>query len=248
LHSHPSIFPSRHSHSSSVSSSLMQQLPIPPTQQQAGSRAPSPHAAELLLGRWPLSHGRPSTPCARRPCSRALLLPRRAEAFPHGSELKFLPWRLPMFFPARPTTRASKASVLDVLLPPPADLHLPAPWTPSSSAPPLLRGEQQLAHHFLPWCPEIPAARTPSPPQQQQLDPPLLAGANLSHGALQQTPWSIPAMARDPASSLHACCCAVPRRCLLCARRNAQQATCRRFPAAAPTSPRSAGSLFYKAQ
>jgi hypothetical protein len=109
-----------------------------------------------------------------------------------------------------------------------------------------LHGEQQLVHLFLPWCPEIPAARTPSPPQQQQLDPPILAGANLSHGALQQTPWSIPAMARDPASSLLVCCCAVPRWCLLCARRNAQQATRRRFPAAAPTSPRSAGSLFYK--
>jgi hypothetical protein len=98
-----------------------------------------------------------------------------------------------------------------------------------------------------PSCSMGAQQQRPSPaPQQQQLDPPLLAGANLSHGALQQTPWSIPAMARDPASSLLACCCAVPRRCLLCARRNAQQATRRRFPAAGPASPRSAGSLFYK--
>jgi hypothetical protein len=123
--------------------------------QQAGSRAPSSHAVDLLPGRWSLSPGRPSTPCARHPCSRTLHLPRRAEAFPHGSELEFLPWRLPMFFPARPATRASKAPVLGVLLPPLADLHLPAPWPPSSSAPPLLHGEQQLVHLFLPWRPAI---------------------------------------------------------------------------------------------
>ena len=50
----------------------------------------------------------------------------------------FLPWRA-WSRPLRPAPLRPPAPVLGVLLPPPADLHLPAPWPPSSSSstPPL---------------------------------------------------------------------------------------------------------------
>jgi hypothetical protein len=134
--------------------------------------------------------------------------------------------------PLRPTflfVHGQQQASLPLAAPPlgdfafPATLHLPLPWTPKN-----------CSSSNSPWCP-YPAPSPPKVGQQRQLDPPLLAGATLSHGALQQMPWSIPAMARDMASSLLACCCVVHRWCLLCARQNAQQAMRRRFPAAAPS-------------
>ncbi|XP_023156653.2 uncharacterized protein, partial [Zea mays] len=66
---------------------------------------------------------------------------------------------------------------------------------------------------FLPCCPRRAANRelssiSPHGRTQQQLAPPLLADAALSHGALQQMPWSIPSMPCDSVSFLRVCCCA----------------------------------------
>jgi hypothetical protein len=59
-----------------------------------------------------------------------------------------------------------------------------------------LPGTQKLQQQLLPFSP-WPTLRAPAAPPTP-------------HGVLQQTPRSIPAMARDSASSLLACCCVVP--------------------------------------
>ncbi|XP_023155828.1 vegetative cell wall protein gp1 [Zea mays] len=63
----------------------------------------------------------------------------------------FLPWRA-WSRPLRPAPLRPLAPVLGVLLPPPADLHLPAPWLPSS------RKLSPLPAPFFSLCPPLQTA------------------------------------------------------------------------------------------
>nr|ACR35366.1 unknown [Zea mays] len=92
-------------------------------------------------------------------------------------------------------------------------VQLPTPCRCPFSSPARSPSRNSSRVFFLPCCPRRAANRelssiSPHGRTQQQLAPPLLADAALSHGALQQMPWSIPSMHCDSVSFLRVCCCA----------------------------------------
>jgi hypothetical protein len=196
-------------------------LPWPPSSLNAGAPCSPPHgrvpcrrAADPISQRSPWrelhffqsrqssfhgaqdSHGRPALSShflqSRPPCSMAS----GPALFPHGA--------LPLFFPARPTTRASKAPVLGDLLPPMAGLFFAAPLSPCSlfsaqeARTPLPMalgwpGRQPSPAIFLPWLSSSPAQRP------------------LSHGEQPSSPWS---WFVTGGRALHVRCFAQQPRCL----------------------------------
>jgi hypothetical protein len=131
---------------------------LPPTRssKRAGSKASS-HGVSPASS--PLSHGRTSTPAARRPL---LLLPRAAAAgAPFSSslvstatsrELSFFPMALP---PYRSPAACSVSMALQ-------QLGL-LPWTPLYSSPLAGHGRTPLLK-LLPWRPCLPWRPPPCPP------------------------------------------------------------------------------------
>jgi hypothetical protein len=142
--------------------------------QQAGGRAPSSHAAELLPGRWPLSHGWPSAPCARHPCSRT--------PFFLGA-LKLLPWR-----PSLPPSLCCPWRAAERPPYPPPGARSRLPWRRRSSS-------SRAPNHGAPppsslWLSSSSTSRRPCSPLGRQQPPhgrrPLQASSSsstsLSHG------------------------------------------------------------------
>ncbi|AQK40330.1 hypothetical protein ZEAMMB73_Zm00001d023890 [Zea mays] len=103
--------------------------------------------------------------CLQPPAAMAELLFSPAVPLRAGStkaSAPFIPWRA-WSRPLRPAPLRPPAPVLGVLLPPPADLHLPAPWPPSSSS-----STPHLCPAFFPMEAEPPAPSRDAQKLQQQ--------------------------------------------------------------------------------